>query len=612
AARLLMAKSAQYMLVMPGANSEEKLDSLIEASEAANDEISLAHLYYAAAVRVLRTGGDTGDMERDLRKSLELAERNGMTKLLPAILNALAVRAKIDGDFAAAVDQYGLAMSAYEAAGIYAGVGVIQSNIANIFSDLNDHRTAIGYYEKALAVYDQHMPDNYDLVATATLNMGTAFARLGNYDRAEEVFSKAREVNELASSRRLDGLLNFQNAKVLFEIGDTERAVDLAEQSVGEILDLRDPSEAAVALNWLAERYLERGDNTKARRALERARAIMEPEGDGVEGLLANPGNTYWALEYAREMGVLLTRLGEPDEAAPYYEAALFLGEDRFESEKMKAMANTELLFQLRDRDSSLEILRQNALVSDLKLRQSQLLSWIGLLVALLTGAAAFLIYRSYTGQRQLAEIRETFLKETHHRTKNNLQLLSSLLRLNASRQPKDTRIHDMNAALADRARMMALVNDHLYAFGDEPTAKVNARSFLTDLLDLLQSSLGRDGISVDSNVDDIDLEADKVIPLGLIVSETITNSYKYAFKNVGGSIFVGLRKISDDRLSLEISDTGTGFDKTEIREDRSGLGMSIIDDLCHQLIANKKISTGSDGTKWMFEIPLETNEARP
>ncbi|MEM8770436.1 MAG: tetratricopeptide repeat protein [Pseudomonadota bacterium] len=610
AARLLLAKSAQYMFIPPEPSNTERIARLIKASSAAEDTVSLAHLHYASGLRTLRAGGDTVEIERQLQTSIDYAKTNGMSKLLPSILNAMAVRAKFDGNYAEAVERYREAMAAYESAGVYAGAGVVQANIANIFSDLNDHQTAIDYYRNALAVYREHVPDNHELIAISTLNMGTAHVRLGEYERAAEVFAEAREIIAKMTSRRLDGLLNYQNARALFEIGQTDRAIKMAELSVSQTLENRDPAEAAVALNWLAQRYMERGDTAAARTALSRAREIIEPEGEGAEGLAANPGNKYWALEYAREMGALLTQLGEPEAAAPYYEAALSLSEDRFESEKMQAMANADLLFDLRDSESSLELMRQEALVSDLRLRQSELRSWIGLLIAMLTGLAAFAIYRSYRSQRRLAVARDTFLKETHHRTKNNLQLLSSLLRLNALQHPDNESFGNKSADLADRARMMALVNDHLYAHGDEPKASVNAKSFLTDLLHLLQNSLGREGVVIESNIADIDLDADKAIPVGLFVSETITNAFKYAFGESGGKISVEVTAPEEGRFVLTVADTGKGFDIDEARKARSGVGISIIDDLAAQLSGKVDVATDENGTQWRFDAPIGSSSA--
>jgi predicted ATPase/two-component sensor histidine kinase len=203
-------------------------------------------------------------------------------------------------------------------------------------------------------------------------------------------------------------------------------------------------------------------------------------------------------------------------------------------------------------------------------------------------------------------EEKEALLKEMHHRVKNNLQLISSLLNLQASRI-EDPQVAGLFADSRDRVRSMALVHENLYHAGDY--TRVSMRRHLSSLCAQLRSayrSQERD-IAVVTELADLHLDLDKAVSCGLIVNELVSNAFKHAFAGrSAGEIRVTLDEEADGRARLSVSDDGNGFAGGKIPdpETADSLGLQLIGDLTHQLRGEIAMETG-DGASLSVTFPL-------
>jgi two-component sensor histidine kinase len=151
-------------------------------------------------------------------------------------------------------------------------------------------------------------------------------------------------------------------------------------------------------------------------------------------------------------------------------------------------------------------------------------------------------------------------LKEVHHRVKNNLQVISSLLNLQASQIP-DPGTKDILRESQNRVRTMALIHEKLYQSSD--LAQVDFASYLRGLANfLLQSYRGRsENVSIQVDAENIMLDIDTAIPCGLIANELISNSLKYAFPgNQRGCVTLTCQHVNNDHFELTVSDDGVGL----------------------------------------------------
>ena len=194
---------------------------------------------------------------------------------------------------------------------------------------------------------------------------------------------------------------------------------------------------------------------------------------------------------------------------------------------------------------------------------------------------------------------------EIHHRVKNNLQVVASLLNLQASR----IRVPEARAefqAARDRVRALATLHRHLYADGELHT--IDMRSFLTELCGQLFSAMGEkeDGrIHLSIEAPELRMSSDQAVPLALIVTEAVTNSVKYAFPNGrSGAVSVSLTE-HDGCLDLVISDNGIGIPagKSETESGtRDGIGLQLIRGFARQLGATLDVEQGT-GTRYAVRL---------
>lgn len=199
-------------------------------------------------------------------------------------------------------------------------------------------------------------------------------------------------------------------------------------------------------------------------------------------------------------------------------------------------------------------------------------------------------------------EEKAILLKEIHHRVKNNLQIITSLLSLQ-SLEFNDEALKKLYKSSQLRIKSMALIHEMLYK--SENLSTIDYHNYLEELIhSLLNTYTNPDlDISVNFEADSIQLELDIAIPLGLIINEIITNSLKYAFKGrSNGEINVSF-KIKNNTYELNIGDNGIGFDPT--KQKTNSLGTKLISNLTMQFNGRLNQSNGV-GTNYCISIPCQ------
>ena len=192
---------------------------------------------------------------------------------------------------------------------------------------------------------------------------------------------------------------------------------------------------------------------------------------------------------------------------------------------------------------------------------------------------------------------KEVLLREVHHRVKNNLQLMASMLELQA-RSLGDNTVTEALKEAQNRIWAMAAAHETLYQSGN--LAEISSRNYfsrlLGDLSSTRQSCLGQ--IALTEDLDDIPMKIDVAINCGLIISELIANCYKHAFPSMDdGVIVVSFKEVEEKRIELAIRDNGVGIpERTDIHNLKSfGLKLvtMLVEELCGEM--NVKNDSGTD-----------------
>jgi two-component sensor histidine kinase len=213
------------------------------------------------------------------------------------------------------------------------------------------------------------------------------------------------------------------------------------------------------------------------------------------------------------------------------------------------------------------------------------------------------------TRLRASLQEKEVMLKEIHHRVKNNLQVISSLLSIQSTylADPRDAQNFQESR---DRIRTMALVHEKLYQSND--LASVDFGPYVERLATNLFRSYTGSGSRVNLHIDvkDICLDADQAVPCGLIVNELVTNALKYAFPGGrNGTVTVAVRQ-DNDHYMLIVSDDGIGMRADFDMAETESLGLQLVNMLASQLDGTVAMDVSS-GTKFTirFRKPAAAGE---
>lgn len=201
-------------------------------------------------------------------------------------------------------------------------------------------------------------------------------------------------------------------------------------------------------------------------------------------------------------------------------------------------------------------------------------------------------------------------LDEVHHRVKNNLQIISSLLGLSAKKVDSEE-LRSIIADMRQRVHSLSLVHDKLYRSND--LASVQIGDYISSLVHTLVGSYAAEGhqIGVLVEATGIVLRLEHAVPCALIVNELVTNSFKYAFPDSekSGEIRVTIESISPGKYRMEVSDNGVGLPPAIDLTTVGSLGLRIVTVLAGQLGASVQFGR-KGGTRFRFEFPEESSEA--
>ena len=425
--------------------------------------------------------------------------------------------------------------------------------VGNNLLSLGRHQEALNYFEHAIAMGERY--GFYNNLSDVYISLVDLYAYFKEYE-------KAREAGEMALkyARFLNN--NFMLMRSYLSIGN---------------------------LQILEGKFL------SAVQSLENCIDIATPEfGD----------KFYLSLAYER--------LGKAYAGSHNYKDAYeaFARYDRFKNEVYTEDANQKISLLQTEFDFAQKESTIQGMESRLKRQRSgQLFTMViaGLLLLLLV--VLYVTYQNNRRKNILLEHKndekEYLLKEIHHRVKNNLGIVSSLLDLQAE-GIKDPKVIEALQESRNRVYSMSMIHQQLYQGKD--LSSIGMKEYLIDLSQHISDSFGaKERISFTYELDNFDLDVDQAIPVGLVVNELLTNSFKHAFSAFEkGEISISFVKKNEERLILEVADNGCGMQVDgSINEESTGFGTQLIELLIHQLDGSMMVVNGV-GTKVSVEFDLD------
>ncbi|MFK7937124.1 MAG: sensor histidine kinase, partial [Saprospiraceae bacterium] len=201
----------------------------------------------------------------------------------------------------------------------------------------------------------------------------------------------------------------------------------------------------------------------------------------------------------------------------------------------------------------------------------------------------------------QAVQDRELLIREVHHRVKNNLQIITSLLNL----QLRHVTHPAARAALTDgrnRVRSISLLHQDLYQ--ESKLKGVDTQIYLTNIVHNLQYAFRDEEVNVQTEIDKIIVDEEQMVLVGLIINEALTNAYKHAFAETKEPKIELTFLAQQEQLNLRIADNGKGFDPATATRQRQSFGLQLIEDMARKLKAKISLQSDIKGTILILEIP--------
>ncbi len=341
-------------------------------------------------------------------------------------------------------------------------------------------------------------------------------------------------------------------------------------------------------LNLLSDNYHENGKDDKAIKvSLEALKIAQEKKiKDRERKTLGDLADSYGALENYELAWVYQKK----------YQA---LDDSLFNLQKSQQQANLLTLYETEKKQRTIELQEANLALTNSA--NSRL--WIGIVAAITIGALlVFVVYQKSKTNKELAQQKaaieqrdhekEVLLKEIHHRVKNNLQIISSILNIQ-SRKLDDSTAKTAVKEGQRRIKSMSLIHEKLY--GTNELSNINMKEYVEDLSSFLFKSY-KTGSNIVSEIeaDEFTLDIDRAIPIGLILNELISNSLKYAFNEKQTGILTVKLAQKGNKIELEVSDSGKGL--PENFEETQSMGMRLVNSLTEQIqgVINVKSNPGT------------------
>ncbi len=467
-----------------------------------------------------------------------------------------------------------------------------------IMKEEGDLEAAMDYHQQARRLSEE--TNNTATLALALNNIGTVYFDQDSLRQSEQAFQATLELYKTLNQERGQGVAYLNLGRVKSMAKKPEEALEYFKQSLQIREAINDRQGLIYSHARLGDTYLELRQLDKARfhalKSLELAQEKGYPRG-------LRDANELLSKVYEQE--------GNTSAALAAYKQFIVARDSMLNEENIRAITQAEYTYKYEAElmaDSIQNAEAQKAIKAELALQESEnkqrtLLAWVlslGLVVTLLLGYGLFQRYRKVQAQRQTIEMQKAqvekaldelsqreeekalLLKEIHHRVKNNLQVVSSLLDL----QSMDLDNQEALAAVTDgqnRVKAMALIHEKLYQ--NEDIVRLDFEDYVGQLMKQTAAIFpGKGGVTQVVNARNIELDIDTAVPLGLILSELLTNAYKYAFPDGSGELEVSLTETEPGKYSMIVRDNGPGLPPDFDFRKAKSLGLKLVRRLSRQL----------------------------
>jgi two-component sensor histidine kinase len=529
-----------------------------------------------------------------LQKAISVYEKAALKKPLAETYLLLVTNYSGTAEYDKASEAVYKALALFEKMGDQRGVAQCYTKISDLLYYSDSYAEGAAYCKKAIAIqekygYDEDLALSYRRLSENQLFLGNLEESLANMNQAIHLYKKIGEKGPPLLAC-YNGRGNIYKYMERFDeaIADYKRCYEGAKK-IGLERYMMPPTAN------IGHVYILQGKYAEALPYNLRAIEIMK-----------RIGNTKNLWENYMHVSNIYSELGDYKNALKYHE--LYEQGHTEYLNTIIARKDSELQVKYETAQKDLEILDQEA-----KIAQQRKTQWLSIGIAALLAVFLFGMYFTLKNIRRKRKAltvlntqldaknkqNELLLKEIHHRVKNNLELVKSLIALQSAKL-KDGASKEAMLASQNRVQSMGIIHQKLYQ--GENLGSIEMKDYFINLGEgVLDTFQAEEKIKIECAMDQLNLDVDTAVPIGLIVNELLTNALKYAFPNgESGVITISLAK-KEDQLVLQFSDNGIGK-VAQSTPKGTGFGTQLIQLLTRQL--NGTLSeTHGNGTSLFFNF---------
>jgi len=489
-----------------------------------------------------------------------------------------------------------------EAAEIYNEIGTarqkarINTSLASFYLNVNQWEKGKEQYLKALKQFEV-LQDSAGM-SGVNANLGFVYTELGNYKKAEMHLMKQKALNAVFPTLREMGFHHDF-------LGLLRQKQNRLQEAYTEHLKALKIREGLSSTYNLCESKLRMGEVliklNKYSEAINHLKDIFKYD---EHESLNQQHSAYKLLSNAYE------KRGDFSLSLQNYKLYKTLSDSIYSNESFEIIAEKDALYNKEKKDAKISLLNKENEIVEAKASRSKSIAIISLIGFILLLLAALFLYKLYTKIKKKNQViskalndRELLLHETHHRVKNNLQMISSLLNLQ-SKYVEDKKVYEVLQNGRNRVQSMAILHKSLYT-GDN-LDMVNIQIYFERLINNILNSYNKteDEIQLNIQAKNIFMNVETLIPVGLIINELATNSLKHAFPHGNiekPQITVSMQE-SKENYTISVKDNGIGMNNIS-ENDIESFGKKLIKLLCNKLKASINMSN-LNGTEVTIVIP--------
>lgn len=470
-------------------------------------------------------------------------------------------------------------------------IAMAYSDMSNIFWKQGKFDTGLDYGLKSIKFFEERGLDDLDYDFTLHV-VGNNLVALNRLDEAQKYFEKSIQIgekygfyNNLSDSYIALSDLNTQKGNFEYSLSSGLKALKYAELLENGFMIMRS--------------YLSLGRASNAAGNFPEAVDFLEKS---IQAATPSFGDKYFLSLVYLELSKALEGNKQFDKALEATRTYDQLRQEVFTAETNNQISNLETEMELSQKENTIKL--QEAQLARNRILQVSIMILSGLLLGFL-----FVLYRIFLRKKKYSHLlekknleKEFLLKEIHHRVKNNLETISSLLALQTSKI-KNKEFQEIMEETQNRVHSMGMIHKRLYQ--GENMKSIEMKGFFESLGNYSIDTFDvPDKVKFYTEMEPLELDVDWAIPIGLIVNELISNSIKYAFPdNRQGKISVKLIE-KESRLLLQVADNGIGMPENPTIHG-TGFGSELIRLLTRQL-DGKMTLFNQAGTKVSFEFLMQ------